>query len=175
MGQRVSGVGKRSTAVESYDSVMRHHRSAWRIERYGWALIALVLVATLLGAFGDGPLSRARTGSAGTLSVEYDRLLRSSAPTEYRFQVHPSIASRGVLRLRFDRSLVDHMEMDSIIPAPEQQEAGPGYTQFTFRVAPAGSPVNIDFRFRPATFGPYAGRVSVDGAHPVLIDQFVYP
>lgn len=175
MARGVSAERKRTAAARSYDAVMRHHRRAWRIERVGWAVMALVLAATLLGAFGDGPMSRAQEGSARALSVEYDRLLRSSAPTEYRFQTHPSIANRGALRLRFDRSLVDLMELDSIIPAPEHQEAGPGYTDFIFSLAPGSSSARIDFRFRPATFGRHVGRVSVAGAHPVVIDQFVYP
>lgn len=77
--------------------------------------------------------------------------------------------------MRFDQSLVDHMELDSIVPAPERQEAGSGYTDFVFRVAATDSPVRIEFRFRPATFGRHTGRVSVAGAHPVVIDQFAYP
>ena len=175
MAQRIPSEGKRSAAAETPDAVMRHHRLAWRIERIGWAVMAALLTATLFGAFGDGPLSRAQDGSARTLSVEYDRLLRSSAPAQYRFQAHPSVATKGALRLRFDQSLVDHMELDSIVPAPERQEAGSGYTDFIFRVAAAGSSARIEFRFRPASFGRHTGRVSVAGARPVVIDQFVYP
>jgi len=151
---------------------MRHHQSAWRVERIGWLLMALVLAATLLGIFGDGPLSHARSGSARHLSVRYDRLLRSSAPAQYAFVANAGGA--GELRLRFDRSLMEDIELDSVVPQPETEEAGPDYTEFVFRVR-GNAPVNIDFRYRAATFGRRSGRVSVDGQQAVLIDQFVYP
>jgi hypothetical protein len=153
---------------------MRHHRAAWRVERIGWLLMVLVLAATLLGVFGDGPLSHARSGSSQHLSVRYDRLLRSSAPAQYAFVANAAGASAGELRLRFDRSLMEDIELDSIVPQPETEDAGPDYTEFAFRVR-GNAPVNIDLRYRPATFGRRSGRVSVGGQHAVLIDQFVYP
>lgn len=113
---------------------MRHHRAAWRVERVGWVIIALLLAATLLGAFGGGPISHARSGSTQALAVEYDRLLRSHAPTEYRFQAHPSVATGGVVRLRIDNVLMDLMEVDSIVPAPDAQMGGVGYTEFAFLI-----------------------------------------
>lgn len=167
---------REKTADESdFADLMRHHRAAWRVERIGWTIMALLLVATLLGAFGDGPLSHARSGSAQGLSVEYDRLLRSSAPSLYRFEASPSLARDGVIRLRFDGSLIENMELESIVPEPDQQEAGAGFTEFAFRVAPGDTPARFDFRFRPATFGRRAGDVSIAGAHAVPINQFVYP
>lgn len=166
---------KRDGAGANYADTMRHHRAAWRAERIGWTVMALLLLATLLGAFGDGPLSRAHNGSLQSLSVRYDRLLRASAPTNYRFEANPAIASGGELRLRFDQAMVEGIEIDLIVPTPEREQAGPDYTEFVFNVAPGSSPVRIDFRYRPATFGPHNGRVSVGGAHAVTIDQFVYP
>lgn len=180
MERRAQAPRKRSVTAESfdkqsYDSVMRHHRAAWRVERIGWALGALVLGATVLGVFGDGPLSRAEAGSTDALFVEYDRLLRASAPSEYSFRARPAMAAGGFLRLRFDQALVDRMEIESIVPAPQFQEAGGDHTEFVFRAAPGAASLSIEFRYRPATFGPQSGRVSVAGAHPVQIRQFVYP
>lgn len=162
-------------SLDQHEEVMRHHRAAWRVERVGWTVIALLLAGAMLGVFGDGPLSRAHSGSADTLRVEYDRLVRSSAPTEYRFTIDPSVAQGGELRLRFDRSLVDHMELDSIIPEPGRQAATPGHAEFVFRIEPGEGPARIDFRYRPATFGWHRGRVSVAGAHALRIDQYAYP
>lgn len=157
------------------DPVMKYHRVFWRIERVAWATMALLLIAALLGVFGGGPLSHGRTGSANTLTVEYDRILRASAPTQYRFLVHPSISAKGVLRLRVDHSLVDPMQLDSIIPEPDSQSAGPSYTEFSFGVEPGTAPVSIVFQFRPATFGRHAGQVSVPGVPPLTIEHFIYP
>lgn len=137
--------------------------------------MALVLLATLLGLFGDGILSRAQSGSLQTFSVSYDRLLRSSAPAQYRFRVNPAALDGDSLRLRISQSLVDRMEVESIVPQPTRQIAGPGYTEFVFAVMAGHRIAQVDFRYRPATFGRQRGTASIAGAHPLAIDQFVYP
>ena len=162
-------------SLDDFDEVMRHHRAAWRVERVGWVVMALVLAAALLGLFGDGPLSRAQAGSARTLSAEYDRLVRSSAPTQLRLLVHPSVATQGEVRLRIDRTLLEHMELDSILPEPARQVAGPHHAEFVFPIEPGNAPAQIDIRYRPATFGRQRGTVSIAGAHALRIDQYAYP
>lgn len=157
------------------DAVMRHHRADWRVERVGLAVIAIILMGALLGVFGDGPLSHGRSGSGQAVSVEYERLLRASAPTQYRFHVDPSLATQGILDLRMDNSLVDLMQVDSIVPEPERQTAGPTYTAFSFRVEPGTSPASVVFQFRPATFGRHEGQVVVPGAPALSIDHFIFP
>ena len=158
------------------ERVMPHHRAAWRAERVAWVVGALVLLAALLGAFGYGLLSHATAGTPGALQVRYERLQRSSAPSEYDVTVGTGLARAGVLRLRFDQGLVDAMEIDGIVPEPEDVIAGAGYTEFAFNTTAAGAgDARIMFRFRPTTFGRVSGRVTASGAPPVHIDQFVYP
>jgi hypothetical protein len=154
----------------------RHQQRDWRFERTGWAVMAIVLVAGLLGLLGYGPLSQTQAGARGALTVTYDRLQRASAPTAYRFQAAQSLARNGELRLRFDDALLDEMEMDSILPEPVQMRAGPGYTEFVFAMAGAeGPPARLQFQFQPATFGHVRGRVSTEGAEPLVIDQIIFP
>lgn len=160
---------------EDFAKVMRHHRKAWRIERIAWFVIALMLAAALLGVFGGGVLSEAQVGSRQTVMVEYDRLLRSSAPSLMRFRVHPSLRRDGAVRLRIDRSIVSRMEIESIVPQPLSQASGADYNEFVFAVAPGESPATIDLRYRPSTFGRMRGEVSIAGEHALAIDQFVYP
>lgn len=160
---------------EDYARLMRHHRAAWRVERVGWCVIALLLAAALAGAFGNGALSQARIGVERGFTLEYDRLLRSSAPAMLRFHVQPALRRDGVVRLRIDRTLLDRMEIESIVPEPVRQVTGRGYTEFIVAAAPDGAPVSIDLRYRASTFGRFRGNVSVAGEHAVAVDQFVYP
>jgi hypothetical protein len=160
------------------ERVMPHHRAAWRAERIAWVVGSLTLVAAVLGLFGYGLLSPTTVGTRGVLEVRYDRMQRSSAPTEYEFSAGGGLARDGALHLRFDQGLVDAMEIDGIVPEPERVVAGAGHTEFVFN-AEAGpartAPLRIVFRFRPTTFGHVSGRVAAPGAPPVLLDQFVYP
>lgn len=157
------------------DEDRTHQRREWRIERVGWALMAALLLAGLLGLLGDGPLSRARAGD-GALTVDYDRLQRAAAPYAYRFEADPSLARDGRLRLRFDDALLEDVELQSVIPEPESVAAGPGYTEFAFEMdAGAGPPAHIAIVYQHRTFGHVAGRITTTGAPPLVVDQFVFP
>lgn len=170
------GTGKDGMAEARPEAVMDRHRSAWRLERVSWALMALLLVAAALGVFGGGPASHARTGSARTVELEYDRLLRAAAPTEYRLQVQPGTVRDGQLNVRIAQDLVDVMEIDSLVPEPESVTAGPGYTEFTFRIVAGGrSPAHVVIGFQPVTFGRFSGHISVEGARPLPVSHLVYP
>lgn len=169
------GAGQDGMAEARPEAVMDRHRSAWRLERVSWALMALLLAAAVSGVFGGGPVSHARTGSR-TVELEYDRLLRAAAPTEYRLQVRHDAAREGRLDVRIDQDLVDVMEMDAFVPEPEAVTAGPGYTQFTFRIEAGGdSPAHVVIGFQPTTFGRFRGRILVEGAPALHVSHLVYP
>lgn len=152
-----------------------HQRREWRIERVGWGVMGLLLLAGLLGLLGYGPLSRAHGGQSGTFSVEYDRLQRAKAPTGYHFEVDPALARDGVLRVRFEDTLLEEVELVTVIPEPESVRTGAGYFEYAFAVGRGNRPARITFEFEPTTFGSVSGRVAVPGAAPVAIDQFVFP
>ena len=158
------------------ERVMPHHRAAWRVERIAWTIGALALIAAMLGLFGYGPMSRTTVGSPGALQIEYDRFQRSSSPNDFALTVNTALARNGELRVRFDQSLVDHVEFDDIVPDPEKVFAGTGHTEFVFNITPGEhAPAHIAFRFRPTTFGHRVGQVTVNGAPPLTLDQYVYP
>ena len=150
-------------------------RREWRFERVGWTMMALVVAAALLGVFGYGPLSHATVGDPATLALDYDRVQRASAPAEYRFRAARALTGDGEVRLRFDSALTEEMELDSIMPEPREVRSGPGYTEFAFATAAGDEPATIMFEFRPATFGHVRGRVTSEGAPPLLFDQYILP
>lgn len=154
---------------------LAHQRLEWRLERIGWAVMALLVLAGLLGLFGYGPVSRASAGDAATLSLDYDRFQRASAPSEYRFSASPALSGDGEVRLRFDGGLMDQVELDSVLPEPREVRAGPGYTEFAFATDGGDQPAEIVFQFRQATFGHVRGHVTAQGAPPLLVDQYVLP
>lgn len=153
-----------------------HSRREWLIERIGWAVMAILIAAGLLGLLGYGPLSQANAGEPGKLTMTYDRLQRASAPSEYHFSVAPSLARDGVFRLRLDDALLDEVQIQSIIPQPEHVRSGPGFTEFVFAMAAAeGPPARIQFQLQQTTFGHVRGKVTADGVAPLVVDQFILP
>lgn len=51
---------------------LNFQRREWVVQRVGWVVMAVLLVAALLGLFGPGPLSKSIAGSAsGPVRAEY--------------------------------------------------------------------------------------------------------
>jgi hypothetical protein len=70
---------------------LRFQRRMWAVQRIGWAVMALVVLAGLLGLFGPGPLSSATAGKEeGPLLVEgYERFVRFRIPTTLQVRLDP--------------------------------------------------------------------------------------
>lgn len=164
----------RKTEFELHED-LRHQRREWRVERVGWALMALLLIAALLGLLGYGPLSHTRARSDdGRLTVAYDRFQRSSALSRYEIEAAPSLVAGDRLRLQFDRHLIDALEIEAVEPQPESVSAGERRTTYEFAAEPGGQPQRIVIYYRPSTFGRLSGGVTAGGA-ALALDQLVYP
>ena len=60
-------------------------RTFWRIQRLGWACMAAIVAAAVVGVFGDGRLAEASI-RAGDVSMAYERIQRAGRET--RILVH---------------------------------------------------------------------------------------
>lgn len=95
---------------------MRFQHRLWRIERLGWLLMALLVVAAAAG-LGPGPLARTQA-SGERLLVEYDRVARLDTATEIDLRTGP-----GTTELRLTGSLLRDAEVHDSFDAPLR--AGP--------------------------------------------------
>ncbi len=151
-------------------------RLTWRLQRVGWIVLVVVILAALLGLFGSGPLARATTGAPGApLRLEYDRLGRIEAPTTLTALLRPSARRPGEAILHLDRGFTDHFQIESVQPTPDRTEAGPDHSVYAFRVTGPGEPVRVTFRLRPEQIGPLTGRARVDGGSWLTCTQFAFP
>ena len=73
----------------------------WRVQRVGWAVMALLVAAGLAGVFARGPLSRAEAQGQG-LRLEYERFERYQAPSEIRVRLAPDAVVDGSVALMLD-------------------------------------------------------------------------
>jgi hypothetical protein len=151
-------------------------RRSWRLQRAGWIVLSLVLLAGLLGLFGSGPLAHATAGAPDSpLRLEYDRFGRFDAPSTLTALIRPSTARPGEAILHLDRGFTDHFQIERVRPMPERTEAGPDHSVYAFRVTGPDEPVRVTFRLRPDRIGPQTGRARVDGSSWLTFTQFVFP
>ena len=153
------------------------HRRDWRVQRIGWAILALTAVAALLGAFGQGMLAWAeQTSAEGTVHVRYERLVRRHAPARLEFTIAPGLAGAdGRVRLWLDRGYAEQLEITAIQPEPVEVSATPALLIYQFAVSDGGRPVQVTFSVQHDRAGRSHAGAGVLPRGTVRLDQFVFP
>jgi hypothetical protein len=154
---------------------LKFQRRDWIAERVGWAVMALLIGAALLGLFGPGPLSSTDALSADhLLRIEYNRFGRVSGPTELRVHLAPEATRGGAARLWLDRAYLEGVQIERVTPQPVRVEAGPDRHVFEFAAAKAGQPTAVTFHLKFQRAGSLAGRVGLADQPALEFSQFVY-
>jgi hypothetical protein len=166
----IKGKRNREPASAPVENEMPLQRREWAAQRIAWALLALTVIAALLGLFGDGPLSKQiQTSAAG--SVEFERFARRQAPLDWK--IHPR-ASASRVSIVVDSALIDRYEILSINPEPVEAGLVGDRWRYDFAArAPGAAPIVFHLEARQA--GKHAGALSIAGAPPIHVAQFIYP
>jgi hypothetical protein len=142
------------------------------VERVGWILMGVVIVAAAAGLFGVGPLSWATVRQLPDLAeIEYGRFQRQTAPATIRIKTRPR--SDGVL-IEVDSAFLDAYKISSIWPQPVQSTAVAHGVRFRFDVA-EGMPATIAFHVSPERMGFFRPKLTIAGAEPVELPVFIFP
>lgn len=155
---------------------MEFQRRSWTVERVGWVLMLLFVVAAALGLFGGGgPFSDITTGSeTDDLQIQHPRFAREGRPMSLSIQAQPA-EGQGSLRLHFDEAYIAYFQMDQIMPVPSQVEAGGGQIIYVFALANAGDRITIMFDMTPEYSGLVSGQIGIEGSPAFTINHFIYP
>ncbi len=166
---------KRGRSLEIHED-MDFQRRTWAVERAGWVGMALLVLASLLGLLGPGPLSSATAvDPTSGLWLEYDRCVRCEAPAKLRVQLGPAAAKDGKVRLWLSRPYLDAVRVEQVTPEPELVEAGAGRLTYVFRAAEADGPLAVTFSLKPERAGYHPAEMGLDGSPPLRFGQLVYP
>jgi hypothetical protein len=154
----------------------RFQRREWKIQRVAWVVLGLVLLGGLLGAFGGGVAAHATASSAGVPAVlDYDRLVRFSAPTELRVVLDPTaIRPDGVAHLWLPHRYLRHVEVDRVTPEPQRVIGGASGVIYEFVLTPGQAGI-ISVVVRPTRAGVLAGQLVLADRRGLSFRQFVYP
>lgn len=155
---------------------MEFQERSWRVQRIGWVIMALLIVAALLGLFGVGPLGQATAGTeADPLWVEYDRFSRLMKSTNLTIYVNPDAAQNGEIRLWISQNFLDHVEINHITPTEDSAEVMQEGVVYTFQAAETDEPITIMIQLRAAQAGLISGEIGLEGGESQEFTQFIYP
>ena len=166
--------------VEPFDSsaALAFQRRVWRVQRVAWVLMALVVLAALLGLTGSGPLSRRSVTSAdGAVRVEYERFLRRGATTTLR--IHAGLASSEAARLAvwLARPYLDEVTINGVQPTPASVQASHDRVTWSFAVSAQdpGAPLTVTIHLVPGAIGRLRAAVGLGPGPGLGFSQWVYP
>jgi hypothetical protein len=165
---------KKALQIEESES---YQRRDLRVQRVGWAVLALKAIAALLGGLGQGTLAWAeQTSAEATVHVRYERLVRRHSPARLEFTIAPGLAGAdGRVRLWLDRSYADELEITGIQPEPADVSVTPTLLIYQFAVADGGRPVLISFSVQYDRAGMSRASAGVLPRGTVQLGQFVFP
>lgn len=147
----------------------------WWAERIGWFVIAAILIAALLGAFGPGLFSfRETTSDDGRLTVEYYAVQRYSAPAELRIRFDPPQDAEYV-ELAISQSFVDEVTPEAISPVPAAMSVKGEDVVCRFRTTDLGQLGHVVYRYEHDSFGSLPIKISLLPDSEVDLSIFVCP
>lgn len=151
-------------------------RKEWRLQRIGWVVMALLILASLLGLTGSGLLARATAGDAGSpLQLEYSRFDRLDAPTTLDLEIAGEAVTGERVELRVDRAYLQDVQVEQVVPEPEEVRSAGDRLTYVFGVDEPGQPLMITFDLRHTTFGTKSGQVGLGDESVLNFGQFVFP
>jgi len=141
-----------------------HNSKFIKYQHVGWGILFLIIILSLLGITGVGPLSTAES-SAGQTSVQHNKFGRMQAGQELIVQ-----SSSSAQTVTISKSYLKYFRIDTIQPNPSGvSEEGDNVT-FVF----GSSSPDINFHITPDKFGWVSGEIRVN-KDKISLHQFIYP
>ena len=151
-------------------------RRTWRIQRIGWVVFAVLVVAALAGLFGSGPLSKTEAGSQTSgLRVEYERFARLHAPTDLVIRANRRLARNDELAIVLSGDALDGLELQSTMPPPDGTAVVPDAVVLHFRTDRQPGELKIVLHAKPRQVGLLNAQIAVRDGPAHAIRQWIYP
>jgi len=158
------------------DTDEEFQRREWRVERVGWGLMLALVVAGILGLFGEGWLAQTSTEVVGNrLRVDYERIARHGSPATLRVALAPGAISTGVALVWVDREYLEGVDVHGIAPQPDASWIARDRVVFAVRIDNPADSAYVTFSITPDNFWSRPVRVGLDGGPSVAFRQFVLP
>lgn len=155
----------------------RFQEREWQVQRVGWGLLFLGIVAALLGVFGPGPLSLSTAQSTGqAVQAQYYRFARLGGQGTVTVTVAEAGVRDGAVDVWWNGAYLDEMTVNGVTPEPDSVTAIGGRVRYRFAAEPRGGPLSFTFDLTPDGTGSKHAEVAVaEGIERLTYQQFIYP
>lgn len=140
----------------------------WRFQRIAWFIMMLIVIAALVGIFGDGPFSLGNIAADDGTSVVYERITRIHKQTSTAILIPLptsalSISNPKEAESYFDVAMsadfVHRMGLTSIVPTPRRMIQTDSMVVFRFGAFPETRGLQITFNWQPSDPGRHTATI----------------
>jgi hypothetical protein len=145
----------------------RGHHTLYR--RIGLAVLGLVVVAALLGIFGQQTTSTVAAGSKAVLTVETPAHLRGGLLFQTRFEINAT-QPLAHPKLLLSPGWLETMTLNTVVPAPSSESSSPAGLAMTFDPMTAGQTLIVwtEWQVDPTNVGRRSEDATLfDGPTPI--------
>lgn len=153
---------------------LRFQHREWTVQRAGWVVLLVIVLAALSGLFGGGPLSTA-TAEVEPLQLQYTRFERRHAPTTMEVSVDNSALSQGQVEVWLSFDYLARIEITSFVPEPEEVIETDERVVYRFNIDDQTRTPKILISLEHDEQGLTTGRIGMTDGPEVAFWQVVYP
>lgn len=150
------------------DEKLRHQVNGWKAQKIGFAAIAIIIVLTALGLFGNGQLS-STTIEQRSITLEYDRFLRY----EKELNIYWRLSGDKETTFQIPIQYLDYFKIENVVPDGYETNISDGYVNYTF-IADQPAEIIVHFYLNPQKTGSISGAWIVND-QSFQITHFIYP
>jgi hypothetical protein len=160
----------------------RFNRWEWRLQRVGWVLGAVFLLAAIAGLFGGGLLSQATTRNAGDgyeVALEYPRFGRAESTLTVNLEVMAPARADSEVTAVLSGGIVERAVITDISPEPASEAIAGGSIVLTWQVDDWSRPLKVRFEYESRHWRTLDGVFEIEtDDNPlgrVQFEQFLFP
>ena len=149
------------------DEAIQLHEKGWIIQRIGWVCIIGIMIAGILGLFGEGPLSK-KNPVSGNIKATYERFFRYEA----EMKIVMESSSDHISNISFPQHYLKNFKLIRFVPEPEQNITTANVV--IYRFMPSLNRV-VTIYLTPKNRGTIQGDMKVNGINNFSLHHYIYP
>ena len=151
-------------------------KKEWKVQKVGMYIILFLIIVSIAGFFGTGPVSYTEEGvEGGDIYAEYQRYTRRHAPNELRLKIGSNALKSDSVIISFDEAYIAEIQITSISPIPLKTYYSPGKVNYLFSLKDNVSSATIVYYFSPESTGKLNSAITINNGSSVNFSQLVYP
>ena len=169
-GKQMTVKIKRSKGLEIESEARYFNQTFLNVQKIGFTLMVLFIVAALFGFFGSGWISETQK-THGNLTIQYQKFIRQQSVTILKININ-QCEKESVVSI--NKNFFENISIKSISPSPFKETTDNDNIQFSFLCNNSLNGIQVILVIEPEKFGFLQGIIAV-GNSKIELTQFAYP